>query len=343
MKKKHMTLFLCLLLAAGCARKTETPEEPVSTPTAAPSAVPSEEPEITPEPVESEEPVKEKEMCGMSFRIYMRENGSRGLFVFELLEENDSYYLSETQQSQTETEVTAEEMQKLRDMLKEVRIDRFDGFNAVSSDFGEMSGDYEITVKYDDGSTVHSSASGPSVPDEWRDVYPELFSYLHGLIKAGDNEENGFSADAVREAAGEHEVLAAALISNRFDGAYRDIDELLPENGYGARFPFLYTIEKDRYIDAGGNDLFCLMPSDDQAVLRISVIDEENEPVKTLYEKKGSEPVFLKCDAGIDSFSILVEVTAPQDSCSWYPIVDGKELMMPNGGGMYLFDLNFGS
>ena len=47
--------------------------------------------------------------------------------------------------------------------------------------------------------------------------------------------------------------------------------------------------------------------------------------------------------AGIDSFSILVEVTAPQDSCSWYPIVDGKELMMPNGGGMYIFDLQFGS
>ena len=69
------------------------------------------------------------------------------------------------------------------------------------------------------------------------------------------------------------------------------------EQGYLEEFPFLTQIDEEHLVDAGGYELYCIVPQDPLATVAVCSWDYENEEEgELLYSSETGDPFFLLCN-----------------------------------------------
>jgi len=128
----------------------------------------------------------------------------------------------------------------------------------------------------------------------------------------------------VRQAMIETTNAAAVAYLGCFDREFEELGPYLEENGFLQDYPFIADIPYANYITLEGDELYCIVPADEDANIRVYewVIDESNdymgEPGDLVYENHCGVPFLLKGNISETMPNMMVEITDSARGCLEY-------------------------
>lgn len=146
------------------------------------------------------------------------------------------------------------------------------------------------------------------------------------------------SVDSLEALRGEMEgtsyAFAVAYIGDTYADE-KDFDALL--NSMAAdlcrQWPFLLEIPAENIVDIGWGEIYCIIPADPDATVRIStVVDEtqaEWEYSNVLYESETGEPVLLVCNRFSEGPDTQVTIISAEGETVWHPWQDKYRRVAP--------------
>lgn len=119
----------------------------------------------------------------------------------------------------------------------------------------------------------------------------------------------------VRQAMIETSNAAAVAYLGYFDQEFEDLGAYLEEKGFLEEYPFIADIPYANYIMLEGDELYCIVPADEDANIRVYewVIDESNDyegaPGRLVYENHCGVPFLLKGNMSDTMPNMMIEIT----------------------------------
>lgn len=137
----------------------------------------------------------------------------------------------------------------------------------------------------------------------------------------------------LKQAISDDEAMAVAYLGWCEDELDEIEDYLTAINMDNGDYSFLFEIAKDYRVDAGGDELYCIVPKNEDDTVTISewLIDEYNdwqgEEGNVLYHKKNDgNPVLLKCNESEIVPNVLITITDAEGNVSrMVPYISGMD------------------
>ncbi len=93
-----------------------------------------------------------------------------------------------------------------------------------------------------------------------------------------------------------------------------DVLGLLFNNGIIELKPFIAAIPEDKYVQAGGGDVFCILPLSEDASVAVNALDGAFQPSDVLYRSENGDPVLIACKADDGSAHVQINVVDGEDT-----------------------------
>ena len=129
-------------------------------------------------------------------------------------------------------------------------------------------------------------------------------------------------------------AFAVAYIGDTYADE-KDFNELLtsmaPE--LCRQWPFLLDIPAENIVDIGWGEIYCIIPADPDATVRISAVADEAqaewEYSNVLYESETGEPVLLVCNCSSERPDTQVTIISAEGETVWHPWQDKYRRVAP--------------
>ena len=102
-------------------------------------------------------------------------------------------------------------------------------------------------------------------------------------------------------------------------------------NGYSEKYPFVYDIPEERYLDLGGPDMFCIVPipGSKVEVREFDIFAETAEPGELIYSDESGEPFMILCNQDGNPDAEVILTTPEGKTLTFHPyylaeIFDGE-------------------
>ena len=202
--------------------------------------------------------------------------------------------------------------------------------------------DIEVNVT----NTTDSVVFYPLVGDDFRSVLlPDHgvldFSSTAYYSEAGMQDSLDYMREELRM---EESLLGASFLGYVEKASSADIKALLESNYMGMFYPFIYNVDTANYIDAGGYEVYLLVPVSDDTTIAINKIDADNNVLEVLHRDEYGNPVILVCNED-ETPNTVVEVTEGDRTVTFYPMLNqaNGSLYLPNGGGVSDYSYSSGA
>jgi len=202
--------------------------------------------------------------------------------------------------------------------------------------------DIEVNVANADKSVIFY----PLVGDDFRSVLiPDQgvldFSKTAYYSEAGLQDSLDYMREELRI---EDSLLGASFLGYVEKASSADIKALLESNYMGMFYPFIYSVDTANYIDAGGYEVYLLVPVSDDTTIAINKIDAEKNVLEVLHRDEYGKPVVLVCNVD-ETPNTVVELTEGDRTVTFYPMLNSANgaLYLPNGGGVSDYSYSAGT
>lgn len=117
----------------------------------------------------------------------------------------------------------------------------------------------------------------------------------------------------LRQAMIETTDMAAVAFLGYYEGDYEGLDDYLDEYKFAEDHPFIKEIDADHFIEHEGDELYCIVPADEEAFVNVYewIISEDNDfmgEVGNVIYEGDAEPFFIKCNMSDIMPNTFVEV-----------------------------------
>ncbi|MBQ3588437.1 MAG: hypothetical protein II977_07695 [Oscillospiraceae bacterium] len=152
------------------------------------------------------------------------------------------------------------------------------------------------------------------------------------VTQAPENVYDGPDCSLVRDHMDGVNYIAAAAFLGYYEYGYELIMNYLGDMGISAEYPFLEEIPEENFIDAGGDELYCVVPAGEDYSISVYewLVDEyndyEGEPGNALFHSDNGQPVFIKCNESDLYPNVLVSVEDSNGNITDYnPCLSGMD------------------
>ena len=126
--------------------------------------------------------------------------------------------------------------------------------------------------------------------------------------------------------------IAAVAYLGYYEGNYNGLHAYLETVADPEVCSFLFEIDKERYVELEGNELYCIIPFDGQSDVTVYewIVDESNdfegEPGDVMYYSEEGKPLLVKGNVSEIMPNIMVEIIDPDESVIEYtPCLSGMD------------------
>lgn len=360
--KKYIAVLLCGILVSGCAKNNTSASQAVSEKEEEETIL-DDVIEATPAPADTldgmHQSMKDKD-CMLGTLFFGFSDAWDYASAMNMLEDNifsDSFpFLKEIDEDhfvdaggymlylvvpEMEAEMTIYSIDENREHVEEL-FKNNDGKPVllVCNEMDEA--DIEVNATNGDKSVIFY----PLVGNDFRSVLiPDQgvldFSSTAYYSEAGLQDSLDYMREELRI---EDSLVGAAFLGYVEKASSADIKALLESNYMGMFYPFIYSVDTASYIDAGGYEVYLLVPVSDDTTIAINKIDADNKVLEVLHRDKYGKPVVLVCNVD-ETPNTVVELTEGDRTVTFYPLLDpaNGSLYLPNGGGVSDYTFSAGS
>ena len=144
-------------------------------------------------------------------------------------------------------------------------------------------------------------------------------------------------------------AIAGVFVMGTHEGAPLDQDfyGAADRQSYWMEYPFLLSIPGERYARTDGLEVYCVIPADPKATVKVTEWDESGEkPVagKTLYESKTGEPFFVQGNVSdiMPNLAITILDSYGNTLENYHPFLSGEDgsLVPAEGNQSVVLDMS---